>query len=434
MTRRSAIAITAATAITLCAAMPVLRADEATRLRVEGRANAFPSMAADRSLLVLAWGATSPEGLADVYLAVSRDAGRSFGDPVRVNDRPGTARVGGELPPRVALVASDDEPVIVVTWGAKSGTTDIRVSTSTDGGRSFGASLALNTSGVSGDRGWHATTVDRSGTVHAMWLDHRALAARPRTDHARHGDGTDMARFSNLYYSAIRPPLAPAAAVAQGSGSAERALTESVCYCCKTALATGPDGAIYAAWRHVYPGNIRDIAFTVSRDAGKTFSSPTRVSLDNWQLAGCPDDGPAMAVGSDGTVHLVWPTVVREDIDGTQRTRGAVFYASTRDGRQFSSRIEVPTLGSLKPSHPQIASDEAGGFVVGWDEVRDAVRRAYVRTLRFNSARHPQFGDAIALDEQGSAYPVVASTTRGVFVAWTQGVGQASEIRVKRLD
>jgi len=35
----------------------------------------------------------------------------------------------------------------------------------------------------------------------------------------------------------------------------------------------------FAAWRHVYPGNIRDIAFTVSRDGGRTlrnrFASPT---------------------------------------------------------------------------------------------------------------------------------------------------------------
>ena len=50
------------------------------------------------------------------------------------------------------------------------------------------------------------------------------------------------------------------------TGSA-RALTSGVCYCCKTSLAIA-DGSVYAVWRHVYPGNMRDIAFTVSRDGG----------------------------------------------------------------------------------------------------------------------------------------------------------------------
>ena len=73
-------------------------------------------------------------------------------------------------------------------------------------------------------------------------------------------------------------------------------MLKGVCYCCKVAMATAADGAIIAAWRHVYAGNIRDIAFTISRDGGRTFAAPQRLSEDRWQLAGCPDDGPALAV------------------------------------------------------------------------------------------------------------------------------------------
>ena len=73
---------------------------------------------------------------------------------------------------------------------------------------------------------------------------------------------------------------------------------------------------LYAAWRHVYPGNMRDMAFTVSRDGGATFAPPLRVSEDKWVLEGCPDDGPAIAVDGRSHVHLVWPTLVA----GTART------------------------------------------------------------------------------------------------------------------
>jgi hypothetical protein len=75
-----------------------------------------------------------------------------------------------------------------------------------------------------------------------------------------------MAQQSGLYYSALA-----------GTKPAERELFKGVCYCCKTAMATGPKGEIYAAWRHVFAGNFRDMGFTVSRDGGKSFSPLLRV-------------------------------------------------------------------------------------------------------------------------------------------------------------
>jgi hypothetical protein len=387
------------------------------------------------------WGVAVPAGGADVYVAISRDAGQSFAAPVRVNGRTGAARLGGELPPRVSLTrTTTGDPAVAVVWGAKSTSTDIHVSRSVDGGRTFSEASVLNTQGSPGDRGWHATVVDSSGVLHTIWLDHRGLATRKKGEHDHHA-GMDMAQFSGLYYASTSITDASGVSGASGAsramgamgatGSAERELARGVCYCCKTALMTGTDGTLYAAWRHVYPGNIRDIAFTSSRDGGKTFAPPSRVSNDHWQIAGCPDDGPAMAVGADGRVHVVWPTVVTSE----ETTRGALFYASTRDGQTFTNRIEIPTLGAPKPSHPMIASDGAGGFVVAWDEVREGVRRAFTRRLRFNSAGHPSFGDAVQLNrDAASTYPVLTATTRGMFVAWTHGTGASSEIRVKRLE
>ena len=75
-----------------------------------------------------------------------------------------------------------------------------------------------------------------------------------------------------------------------------RAIASGVCYCCKTAIAFGRSGEIYLAWRHVYPGNFRDMAFTATLDGGRTFLAPVRVSEDHWMIEGCPDDGPSMQV------------------------------------------------------------------------------------------------------------------------------------------
>ena len=119
-----------------------------------------------------------------------------------------------------------------------------------------------------GNRGWENAVADRDGRVFAVWLDHRELAQQdgagrsiaPRSRGRRRSgakpDGVAMAQRSKLYFASLDGAVAP------------RALTGGVCYCCKTALATGADGSMFAAWRHVYPGNIRDIAFTMSRDGG----------------------------------------------------------------------------------------------------------------------------------------------------------------------
>jgi hypothetical protein len=78
-----------------------------------------------------------------------------------------------------------------------------------------------------------------------------------------------------------------------------------VCGCCKTAIATGDDGSIYVAFRNIYPGSLRDISSTMSRDTGRTFSPAVGISEDHWMLEGCPDDGPTMAIDHDGVVHVV---------------------------------------------------------------------------------------------------------------------------------
>jgi hypothetical protein len=227
-----------------------------------------------------------------------------------------------------------------------------------------------------------------------------------------------MAAKSALYY-------ADAAAAAPR----EVRIANGVCYCCKTALAAGAGGKVFAAWRHVYPGNLRDIAFSVSSDGGRTFAPPARVSEDGWEIDGCPDDGPAMAVDARGTVHLVWPTVINPS-----NPEGALFYATTRDGRAFSPRVRVPALGSLKPTHPQIVADARGRVVVAWDELVKGRRVVGVREVRRGDAGGVEFGPiATVSTSEAASYPVLAATSSGIVAVWTSGGSDTATIGVRRI-
>ena len=394
-------------------------------LAVPGSSNQTPSAAAIGEVVAVTWSAQPPQGKTDIYLSVSRDNGRTFGAPVRVNAVAGEARAGGELPPRVALVAraGQPDPEIVVAYGSKAEGTGIKIARSVDGGRTFAPGRALQAAEAPGDRGWHAMAIDSTGAAHVMWLDHRGLAAARAEDHA-HGeaaalDGVAMARQSGLYYARDD----------REGTSTEREVLTGVCYCCKVAMAAGARSEIFAAWRHVYAGNIRDIAFIASRDGGRTFDPPGRVSVDGWHLAGCPDDGPAMAVDGEGTVHVAWPTVI-----GGDTPEGALFYASSSDGRTFSPRSRIPTLGSPKPMHPQIVVGAGGRVAVAWDEVLDGVRQAAVRSITSDEAGRPLFGSTrrLGAPDTPSSYPFLVATPDGTLAVHVSGKAGASVIRVTR--
>lgn len=373
-------------------------------LAVTGRANSTPWIASLASTVAVAF-AASTDGKGDIYVAMSRDGGRTFGSPVRVNATAGDARVGGEIAPRVTLSPSKTaSPVVSVTWNAKTTGTEIKTARSTDGGKTFGPAISLQAPGAAGDRGWQAAAADANGKLHVMWLDHRGMAAA--TDHATHkgeGDGTDMAQRSGLYY---------------WGGAPERELFKGVCYCCKTALAIGPKDQVYAAWRHVFPGNLRDMGFTMSSDGGKTFSPLLRVAEDGWSINGCPDDGPAMAVDAAGTIHLAWPTVKND--------AGVILYATSKNGAAFSVPVRVPTLGGPKPSHPQIAVDVTGHVVIAWDEAVNGVRQA----VAIAAEPGGKFGKASVIGE--GVYPVMTSADGALVTAWTSGPAASSVIKVQR--
>ena len=418
-------------------AVSVSAAPTPTQLAVPGRSNATPSITSDGAVVAIAWGASTPAGATDVYAAVSTDGGRTFGSAVRVNDVDGDARLNGEQPPRVVVHQS----AVTVIWTAKSVSgTRLVQARSDNGGKSFAKAISLPGGDAAGNRGWQNAAADRSGRVYAVWLDHRELASQDGAVAASHHDHAASPQGSGPATSASKPD---GVAMAQRSklylGSADgaiapRAITGGVCYCCKTALATSADGGVFAAWRHVYPGNIRDIAFTASRDGGETFSPPLRVSEDQWVLEGCPDDGPAMAVDAKQRIHIVWPTLITEAAAGQAANAEksqtiALFYAMSVDGRTFTPRRRIPTEGM--PHHPQVTIGADGALTVAWDEGANGKRRATIAQTTIDAAAAGGFTRTVLAD--AAVYPVITATADGTVAAWTSAPGAASVIRVERI-
>jgi hypothetical protein len=399
---------------------------KSARISVDGATNAGVSIAAAGDRDFVTWAATVETGT-NFYAAVSGDGGLTFGAPVRVNDVEGDARVAGEQPPRVAL---GDE--IVVAWVSRlTGTSRVRLAKSSDGGRTFAPATTAHSEGLAGARGWQSIAIDRDNLVHAAWLDGResakAAAANPSPAASPPAAGGSHAMHKStrqdIYHSVWR----------RDGTQVEARVATDVCFCCKTSVATAPDGAAYVAFRHIYPVNLRDMAVARSTDGGRTFGAPVRVSEDHWQINACPEDGPSIAVGADGTLHIAWPTI----IENASAMRKAIFYSySTDRGQTFAPRLRVDANddASRTAAHPQLAF-VGSRVVIVWDESGTSGRR--VRASEITSTApgswSPTIGSPIDVSgDDPAVYPAVAAASGVPVVAWAVNSGTSSEIRVRR--
>ena len=256
-------------------------------------------------------------------LARFNDAGQTQGVPVRVNPEAGRATAWRGDPPTVAVSA---DGVVYVGWTARvepssAHADELYLSASRDGGRSFAAPVKVNDDRGPAVHGMHSLAIAPDGRVYLAWLDKRNVT-QPRPSEMAEGQHMESNREVFTAYSTD----------GGRTFSPNRRVAADACPCCKTTLAVGPGGRLYVGWRQVLPGDFRHIAVASSVDGGETYSQPVIVSDDRWQIAGCPVSGPALAVGADGALRVLWYS------EGQAGEAGIYWSQSVDGGRTFAPR------------------------------------------------------------------------------------------------
>ncbi|PWJ58670.1 BNR repeat protein [Dyadobacter jejuensis] len=90
----------------------------------------------------------------------------------------------------------------------------------------------------------------------------------------------------------------------QGQFGSERVIDPFVCDCCNVSLLTDFQGKLNIYYRSNI-NNIRDMAHRVSTDHGLSFSEPTIILADNWEINGCPHSGPTSSATALGN-FVAW--------------------------------------------------------------------------------------------------------------------------------
>ena len=273
-----------------------------------------------------------------------------------------TARVGAGEPVRVdptgvEAVASHDAPGLAigpdgrvhVLWSARRRpdagapiASNLLLSTSGDGGASFGPPLAVGGPALR-TRDFASLAVSGDGALLAAWLE----IGGPRAS-------AHVARID---------PVA-------GRVSADVVLEESACVCCRTAVASGPGGAAGVLWRGERAGNVRDMFWARSSDGGRRFATPEPVHADGWSLDACPHRGGAIAFDAAGRAAAAWYT------EGT-RAQPSLRLATAAAGAAFGPPRELHAGGGSFPDHVVLALSEVGPGLVVFESAT-AVRREIV--------------------------------------------------------
>lgn len=135
----------------------------------------------------------------------------------------------------------------------------------------------------------------------------------------------------------------------------EQLIDNFVCDCCRTDVAIASSGRV-AVYRDRNAGEIRDIYIT--RHIDGDWQEGVRLSDDDWEIAGCPVNGPAIVAKGD-LVAVAWFTAA----DNKPVVQANI---STDAGATFGEPIVISRLNVVGQVDIEILNDNTIG--VSWVE------------------------------------------------------------------
>lgn len=242
---------------------------------------------------------------ADVYLQKFNQNAEITGEKIRVNSEKGQAKAWFGDPPTIK-VGTDNAIYVGWTAkpesAEKPAATVLYLSVSRDGGKSFAAPVKVNDDAAPASHGMHSLALGKDNRVYLAWLDERNIKT---AEHAKVSSGDEINeprrndfpgdfQFIKAHHNSnsqtkpekkkenqpamnhenAEPNSEVFFAVSDDGGksfSKNIKLSSEVCPCCKTNLAVAENGSVYASCGRFCPATFAISPSPVPKTTGKVF-------------------------------------------------------------------------------------------------------------------------------------------------------------------
>ncbi|MBI2571796.1 MAG: hypothetical protein HYV63_32705 [Candidatus Schekmanbacteria bacterium] len=355
-----------------------------------------PQLAAGGSDVGVVW-EDFRDGNPDIYLARSTDGGRSFGPNIRVNTQ--SSMPSAQRHPAVALDEADDAWVVWEDYRAGANNPDIYLARCPADEDACEGEIRVDDTAAAVF--WQAepeVAIDGRGNVFVVWHDYRN--GNPDIFLARSSDGA--ASFA-----------ANRRVDANTGDRTEQKLPD---------IAIGVDGTLHVAWLHRITGDLAhsDVVYTRSRDNGDTFSAPRKISQaqENWTSTVELRCGPQALAAKNGAIYLSWAQLaghsITRSLNGGETFEGEGAFANGANGWGIASAV-------LEPGYEVHALDGSSWPGGTWVYLRDG---AYGTDLSLQQMYDPAIDPALVATAGGDVV-VAASCSYAYSCLWH---GQANTV------
>ena len=280
---------------------------------------------------------------------------------------------------------------------------DVAVSLSADSGQTWSEIITPHRDGTATEHGF-VTLYPGDGGMRLIWLDGRNMVNESDEDIVNSGL---TLRAASLSASLVL--------------SNESLIDGLVCDCCQTDVAISSKGPV-AIYRNRTTAEIRDIY--VSRYVEDGWQEGKPMANDNWDIAGCPVNGPAIEA-DENLVVAAWFT----GADDQPRVRASF---SEDAAQSFSAPIDVVNGNTLGRVGLAMLSDS--DVAVSWlRNTADESSEVCVRRVSIDGELGPVQVISHTDSVSSLSVPQIVRTGDDLVIAWTDKAGDGNRVMSARV-
>jgi hypothetical protein len=284
--------------------------------------------------------------------------------------------------------------------------------------RNWSKPAVIHKDGVSAEHGFVSMLPMDQGRTFISWLDGRNTK-KDQSQSDAHSHASSHSSLSTADHDMGGMTLRGGIFSNTGETLEEWELDNLVCDCCQTSSTMTSSGPV-VVYRNRTTNEIRDTYITRMVDG--RWSAPKTVHNDDWQVAGCPVNGPSIA-SKGGMTAVAWFTAKGDKPKVSLVT-------STNDGESFSDPVLVAENNTS--GRVSVAILASGDIAISWLETDGAAAKLKLARYDQQGALQESLTIADTKSSRRSGFPIIVSQEDVVYVTWTD-ISAEPQVKVAKI-